>query len=61
VVRIEHLRPEREPGPAVLEQIAEAVGVGLYGHAGQRAQRIEEDLLDLVRMDVDLHAERLSS
>ena len=42
MVGIEHFRAERQPGLAVLEQIAEAVRVDLDGDAGKRAQRVEE-------------------
>ena len=55
MVGVEHLRAERQPGLAVLEQVAEAIGIGLDRHAGQRAQRIEEDIFDLMGMDVDFH------
>jgi len=55
MVGVEHLRAERQPSLAVLEQVAEAVRIGLDRHAGKRAQRIEENLFDLVGMDVDFH------
>jgi hypothetical protein len=56
MIGIEHLGAERQPGLAVLEQIAEAVRVGLHRHAGQRAKCIEEDFLDLMGVNVDFHA-----
>ena len=59
MVGIEHLRAERQPGLAVLEQVAEAVRIGLDRHARQRAQRVEENLLDLVGMNVDFHGATL--
>ena len=55
MVGIEHLRAERQPGLAVLEQIAQPVRIDLHGDAGQRRQRVVEELFDLVRVDVDDH------
>ena len=55
MVGIEHFRTERQPGLAVLEQIAEAVRLDLYGHAGKRFEGIEENFFDQMGMDVDLH------